>query len=251
MRIRILSLLCLLSVVTYGQTADVSSYTGGFSMGTGPEVMDKGKWMLETGVGSEFLKETDFETDIWSLNTSVIRYGLTQTTEVFAQTGFVLSDVGGEVTSGFAPIVIGAMMRVCEEQGIVPLTTFSAWAILPVGIESIRPNEVAPAFHALFGHTLSSRWGLSYDLGLEWDGESPKPLSFVSVACSYELSSRTGLTLENYNIFRRHQSPDFNIDLGFKWKLSRKVLFSAMGTVGLNSVGDELGFLTGISWLIN
>lgn len=128
-------------------------------MGTGPEVMDKGKWMLETGVGSEFLKETDFETDIWSLNTSVIRYGLTHTTEVFAQTGFVLSDVGGEVTSGFAPVVIGAMMRVCEEQGIVPLTTFSAWAILPVGIESIRPNEVAPAFHALFGHTLSSRWG--------------------------------------------------------------------------------------------
>jgi hypothetical protein len=113
MRIRILSLLSLLSVVTYGQTADVSSYTGGFSMGTGPEVMDKGKWMLETGVGSEFLKETDFETDIWSLNTSVIRYGLTHTTEVFAQTGFVLSDVGGEVTSGFAPVVIGAMMRVC------------------------------------------------------------------------------------------------------------------------------------------
>ena len=129
MRIRILSLLCLLSVVTYGQTAEVTFYTGGFSMGTGPEVMDKGKWMLETGVGSEFLKETDFETDIWSLNTSVIRYGLTHTTEVFAQTGFVLSDVGGEVTSGFAPVVIGAMMRVCEEQGIVPLTTFSAWAI--------------------------------------------------------------------------------------------------------------------------
>lgn len=207
MRIRILSLLCLLSVVTYGQTADVSSYTGGFSMGTGPEVMDKGKWMLETGVGSEFLKETDFETDIWSLNTSVIRYGLTHTTEVFAQTGFVLSDVGGEVTSGFAPFVIGAMMRVCEEQGIVPLTTLSAWAILPVGIESIRPNEVAPAFHALFGHTLSSRWGLSYDLGLEWDGESPNLLHssrwLAPMNCLREPASHWKTTTSSADISRQ------------------------------------------------
>ena len=183
MRIRILSLLCLLSVVTYGQTADVSSYTGGFSMGTGPEVMDKGKWMLETGVGSEFLKETDFETDIWSLNTSVIRYGLTHTTEVFAQTGFVLSDVGGEVTSGFAPVVIGAMMRVCEEQGIVPLTTLSAWAILPVGIESIRPNEVAPAFHALFGQYLVIRSRDCLVISLAWNWTRiTETLSFVSEA---------------------------------------------------------------------
>ena len=46
---------------TFGQSDDVGNYTGGFSVGTGPEVMPKGKWMLETGVGSEFTKEMDIK----------------------------------------------------------------------------------------------------------------------------------------------------------------------------------------------
>ena len=82
-------LLLLLSMQTFGQSDDVGNYTGGFSVGTGPEVMPKGKWMLETGVGSEFTKEADIKTDIWSLNTSLIRYGLTKTTEVFTQVELV------------------------------------------------------------------------------------------------------------------------------------------------------------------
>lgn len=236
---------------TFGQSDDVGNYTGGFSVGTGPEVMPKGKWMLETGVGSEFTKETDIKTDIWSLNTSLIRYGLTKTTEVFTQVELVSCKVAGETTTGFGPVVVGTMVRVCEEQGIVPLTSLTARAILPVGIKATRPDDIAPAFHALFAHTLSSHWGLSYDLGLDWDGISAKPLTFTAASLTYNFSPSVGVTLENYNNFRKHQSPDFNMDLGCKWIISRKVMFSAMGLMGLSSIGDKWGFIAGISWLIN
>ena len=244
-------LLLLLSMQTFGQSDDVGNYTGGFSVGTGPEVMPKGKWMLETGVGSEFTKETDIKTDIWSLNTSLIRYGLTKTTEVFTQVELVSYKAAGETTTGFGPVMVGTLVRVCEEQGIVPLTSLTARVILPVGIKSKRPDDIAPAFHALFAHTLSSHWGLSYDLGLDWDGISAKPLTFTAASLTYNFSPSVGVTLENYNNFRKHQSPDFNMDLGCKWIISRKVMFSAMGQMGLSSIGDKWGFIAGISWLIN
>jgi len=248
----LLILLLLMSVIhANAQEADIWDFVDRPGTGSGPEVVTKGKLVWETGMGYEYSKIDDDKVDAFTLNSSVLRYGLTRNADVFMQMDLYHVKSMGEKTTGFGPLGIGTKVNVYEGDEVLPMVSFMAVVTLPTGKEEFTVDEAAPEFHALFSQNLPEPWGLAYDLGLQWDGSDTKPQTFVSAFLSYDVTSNLGLFVESFNTFKKHNSPDYNLDFGAYWRLSRRIQVDASGVLGLSSPGDYYGVSVGLAWLLN
>jgi hypothetical protein len=67
-------------------------------------------------------------------------------------------------------------VKLTEEKGIFPKTSFIAHIGLPNAASTkYKTDYFAPEFRFTMQHTLSEKFSLSYNLGLEWDGFSAEP----------------------------------------------------------------------------
>ncbi|MBU3713845.1 MAG: transporter, partial [Ferruginibacter sp.] len=121
-----------------------------------------------------------YETVNDSVNTLVYpstlwKYGLNKNAELRIITELNRKNDGKEMASGLIPITIGFKAKICEEKGIIPLTSFighltsSHW-----GSKKFHADFFAPSFRFVMQHTLNSKASLSYNLGARWDGFTPR-----------------------------------------------------------------------------
>ena len=243
--------LFLLASTARAQTFDIGDYSGRPGVGTGTSVTPKNKLLWETGLEYNHVKEHGYQDGLWTLNTSKLRYGLSNNTEVFADVSYFLGEVEDHHANGFGPLTLGTTLRVCEENGIVPRTVFITKLMLPTGAKEFRTEEIAPAFHISFSYSLSDRLSMTNDIGFDWDGTNPKPITLESLSFSYSCSPRFGLYAESYNYFRKYDRPDFNAGLGCTYQLNKHIIFDLLGVIDLNKNDTEFGVSFGLCWLLN
>jgi hypothetical protein len=206
-----------------------------------PNIVPLGIVQLETGFSRESSKNGDILTTNFLYNTSLIRIGLFQNCElrlIFEYAGTKIDSFAQSSTvNGFNPISIGTKLAVCPEKGIIPQTSFNVSAALPYfGKQEFRPSYLAPSFFLLLQNTLSDRYSLGYNLGLQWDGFQPNATAVYSVSLSINVMENVSIFAECYGFSTEKSVTDYHSGFGFAYLVNNNLQLDLSGGVGLNTI---------------
>ncbi|MEZ5070448.1 MAG: transporter [Bacteroidales bacterium] len=152
-------------------------------------------------------------------NATLLRYGLTKNFEVrlgfdylgekaeFSNSGFSYN------LSGLGPLYTGFKTRMLEEQGWIPEMAFLGGVVWPFpASDDFRPGYASARMRFAFSHTLAPSLSLGYNLGAEWDGNTPMPTWPYSIALGIAVAPRLGVFMESYGVWQ--DVPEHKADAG-------------------------------------
>lgn len=218
-----------------------------------PVLVPRGGLQVETGFVYEKDREQNVSTTNFTYNTTLIKYGVNENfelrliTEYLGEKGTVAEAPAYKV-KGFSPLALGVKIKLADEKGFWPQTALIGHINLKSGSAEFAPDYTAADFRFTFAHTLSDKFALSYNLGAEWDGESPEAALLYTLSLAYVITDKLGVFIESYSFFPEGNKADNRADAGFTYKFSPVVQWDISSGVGLSSVAPDFFLSTGISF---
>ena len=159
-----------------------------------PAIVPKGMFQVESGF--TFQKNDGFS-QTNSLPTVLWKYGINENFELRLITEFIDEKTNNESILGLNPVIIGCKIKIADEKGIVPKTSFIGHISIPkLATSSFKTDFFAPELRIVMQHSLSEKLSLSYNLGAEWDGFSPEPTFIYTLTSGYLISQKLGFYAE-------------------------------------------------------
>lgn len=220
------------------------------------EIIPVGSLQLETGFLFETLKEPEFTHNMYTYNSSLLRYGLLENFEL--RLGFEIlgeeteSNLSGNsgITSGLGPIQTGFKIKIADESGCWPAVAFLGSLSFPFTAEEAFETEYsAGGMRFAFANSLSESLSLGYNLGAEWDGFTGVPGYFYSMALGVAVTDEIGIFAESYGLIPEEGEAEHLVDAGFTFLLAPNFQFDISGGLGLQNAVDGF-FSAGFSWRI-
>jgi hypothetical protein len=167
----------------------------------------------------------------FTYNTTLLRYGLFENFEI----RMGLEYLGNNSVSGLSPLFTGFKVNITGEEGFIPEIALLGGLDLPfTANESFKPENRAASVRVAFSHTLSQRFSLGYNLGVEWDGESVIPGYFYSIAIGAALTEKLGMFMESYGLIAEKGNSGHLLDAGFTYLVLPNFQLDISGGLGLN-----------------
>lgn len=221
-----------------------------------PNSVPKGFLQIETGGIYTSFKENEWKEEVFTWNTTLLRWGVLPTMELRLGWNFeeTRSTVNGkrlnEVLSGMSPLLAGVKIHVAKEDGWIPEIGMIGHLFLPFMAGSdYRPETTGANFRFSMGHTLSDTSSLSYNIGAEWGNDSPEIAYIYTLAYGISLSKSIGFYAEVYGDIPEDQSAHHFWDLGWTYLLKSNLQFDL--TLGRSFTKDQdLLVSTGLSYRI-
>jgi hypothetical protein len=164
--------------------------------------------------------------------TVLFKYGINNNTELRVITEIESSfEDAKKLNSGFTPMKIGFKTKICEEKGIVPTTSFIGHLAIPQKEKGI--DFFAPLFRFTMQHTISKKISLGYNLGAEWNGESPEATFIYTLTSGYSLTDKLGLYVELYGFAPQQDKCRHLFDGGFTYLLKNNIMIDISGGTGV------------------
>jgi hypothetical protein len=246
----------ILFVMTYAASAQTEKpeiVTDRPDQTEAPSLVPAGGLQVETGVILEKDHDGDVTATNTTYNTTLIKYGINEHIEL----RFISEFLGESVkqsenelakATGFSPLALGVKIKIAEEKGFWPQAAFIGHINLKTGAEAFAPSYTAADFRFTFAHTLSDRFSLSYNLGAEWDGETPDATFLYTLSLGYVISDRAGFFIEGYSFFPENAKADNRIDAGLTYKFTPVVQWDISAGLGLSDNAPDYFLSTGISF---
>jgi Putative MetA-pathway of phenol degradation len=156
------------------------------------------------------------EAKSYSYPSTLWKFGLNEHFEFRLLTEFVTAKENNETTTGLSPIPIGFKTNICKEKGWIPTTSFIGHLnTFTWGSKPFHTSYIAPSFRFTMQHTLSSKVSLAYNLGAEWNGETPDQTYIYTLTTGISLNEKLGAYLELYGFVPVHENVDHRFDGGF------------------------------------
>lgn len=211
-----------------------------------PALVPKGMFQVETGFS---VQKNDANSNTQTLPSTLWKYGVNDHFELRLITEFTNEKVFDEKVSGFNPMLIGCKIKIADEKGIVPKTSFIGHIALPnAASKEFKSEFFAPEFRFVMQHTLSKKMSFSYNLGAEWDGFSPEPTFIYTVATGYSITEKIGSYIEFFGFAPQQQTANHNFDGGFTYLISPNVMVDASAGVGINENAPDYYWALGFSF---
>lgn len=213
-----------------------------------PVLVPAGMVQIETG----FLYEKPSSgNSVMLLPTILTKYGVNDRFELRLVTEFQIEDNNGMRSSGLAPVVAGFKVKLAEENGIIPQTSFIGHLQFPnLASPEFAALHLAPAFRFVMQHTLNDRIGLSYNLGAEWDGESPGAIYLYTLSSGIGLTDKLGMYLEFFGFAPEVSQAAHSFDTGFTYLLNNDMMLDISGGFALNEYAPDYFASIGFSFRI-
>ena len=190
-------------------------------------------------------------------NTTLLRYGLFKSTELRVGMEYLdetvkLKPSGPESSAnGFSPLYTGLKVKITEEKGWVPEMAILGSLTWPAAADQeLKPAYVAPAMRLAFAHTLSDKLSLGYNLGTEWDGETPVASYFYSVVLGIGITSSIGAFVETYGSMYENSKHQHKADAGITWLVHKNFQLDLSGGIGLSEISPDYFISFGLSYRI-
>lgn len=241
------------AVFSYGQTEKPELVTDRPDQTEAPVLVPKGGLQVETGFVYEKDHQDDTDMTNFTYNTTLIKYGVNDHFELRFITEFLgnrarIAEAPVSKVQGFSPLALGVKIKLAEEKGFWPTAAFIGHINLKTGSKEYTPSYTAADFRFTFAHTLSEKFALSYNLGAEWNGETPDAAFLYTLSLGYAASDRVGMFLESYSFFPEEDKADHRFDCGVTYKFTPMVQWDVSGGVGLNDIAPDYFLSTGISF---
>ena len=218
---------------------------------TGTDVMPLHKLQWETGLGYESTKDGPHT---FTLNNTLLRFGLFKNAELRVGTDFLMRNDGQaeEPTFGLAPLTVGIKANFYEGSGFLPSVALLAEVQSPhVGSKDLLPAHLAPTLHLLFEHTVTDWFGICYNVGAEWDGETATPTTFLGLGVYFDITEHIGTFVETFNYLHPEEDNQYLTEFGFTWLVSRHVQLDLAADLDFQNIGKHYAVSGGVAWLIN
>lgn len=201
---------------------------------------------VENGLSME---NTTSKQQSFSYPSSLWKYGLNEKFEFRLITEISGFEIGKTKVSGLMPITLGFKTNICQEKGIIPITSFIGHITTSeLGSKDFNTSYMAPSFRFTMQHTLSDIFSLAYNLGAEWNGESPVPTYIYTLTSGVSFSKSIGGYLELYGFADQFSPPDHRMDGGFTYLINNNLIADLSGGIGLSENAPNNYFAIGISY---
>lgn len=211
-----------------------------------PSIVPKGMFQMETGFGFE---RVDGSSENFVVPTSLLKYGLNGTFEFRLIAEFSTDKTDGTTISGLSPILVGFKVAIAEEKGIWPKTSLIGHLSIPeFASDEFKTAYYAPMFRFTMQHTLSDKINLGYNLGAEWDGETPEPTFIYTLTTGISLSEKTGCFVELYGFAPQKDTAEHRFDAGFTYLISDNFMIDASGGFGITENAPDYFAAAGFSF---
>ena len=217
----------------------------------GAEVLPLYKISWENGIGYESSPDG---AHTMILNSTIVRYGIFVNMELRVGTDFLMFNDGQakEPTFGIAPLTIGTKLKVYESTNWLPSIGLLAEFKSPyVGSLELLPSHLAPSMYALFEHCINDWFSLCYNVGLEWDGETATPQTFLALALGFNITDNIGTYIETYNYLHPEEGNQYMTEFGLTWMPSRRVQLDLECDLDFQQLGKYYAIGCGVAWMIN
>ena len=206
---------------------------------------------LETGLFFQEDTERGVEQKIRAYPTALVRIGVLDWLELRVQSALRDSVVESRRrfrSSGFAPLTVGAKVKLWDEQGLRPQAAIMTMVVLPVGSRQFRPEDPESTFRLLFKNSLSEKFSLSYNLLYGWvEGD---PLKGYAVSLGFSISDKLSIYGEAFGDKQRGENAEHSVDGGILFKLLPNLQLDAAAGRALNKAAPDYFITTGVSWRI-
>ena len=246
-------LLISIGFVAMAQTEKPEIVTDRPDQTEAPVLVPKGGLQVETGFVFEKDREKDVNTTNFTYNTTLVKYGVNEhfelrlIAEYLGEEAKVAENPVSKV-NGFSPLALGVKIKLADEKGFWPQAALIGHVNLKSGSEEFIPNYTAADFRFTFAHTLSDKFALSYNVGAEWDGESPEAVFLYTLSLGYVVTDKIGVFIESYSFFPEESKADNRIDAGITYKFTPVVQWDISAGLGLSSNAPDSFISTGVSF---
>ncbi|TBX71343.1 transporter [Flavobacterium silvisoli] len=211
-----------------------------------PAIVPKGMFQAETGFT---FQKNNLQNQSWNLPSTLWKYGLNENLEVRLITELVYEKTNDEKSFGLSPVWIGFKVRLCEESGLIPKTSFIGHMSLPHAASSnFKKDFSAPEFRFTMQHTLSDKMTLGYNLGCEWDGITPLPTYVYTLTTGLAVTDKLGIYTEVFGFASQAESANHNLDGGMTYLITDNFMVDLSSGVGLTDIAPEYYFALGFSF---
>jgi len=215
---------------------------------TGVDVLPKGRLQWEMGMGYQQFKKEGAWSHTWTLNSTLIRFGISDYAELRLQGDW--NNEGGEIFdySGSENIAIGAKAKLYDGWRFLPAMSMLGNVIIPSKKNDNMPNNWSGQMALLFQNKLTQRLTLGYQGQLTWF-DSEKPIVFYGACLEYDLNDRWLLMAEEYNYKYPDETENW-IELGIAWQASQRLQIDVNTDINLNEFKSFWSIAVGIAWQI-
>ena len=100
------------------------------------------------------------------LPSTLWKYGVNDNFELRLITEFLSEEIYNKKLKGFTPVYVGFKVKLADENGIIPKTSFVGHISLPnAASKEFKTEFFAPEFRFVMQHNLSEKLSFSYNLG--------------------------------------------------------------------------------------
>lgn len=210
-----------------------------------PSLVPKGMFQVEGGFS--YQKE-DAENSTLGLPSVLWKYGVNDNFELRLITELESENRRDERYFGLRPILIGCKIKICEESGIIPKTSFIGHMSIPKAASSkYKVDFFAPEFRFTMQHTLTDKFSLGYNLGSEWDGFVAEPTFIYTLTTGYAMSEKVGSYIELFGFAPQQDKPSHNFDGGITYLVNNNFMLDLSSGVGLTENAPDYYFALGFS----
>jgi len=213
-----------------------------------PAIVPKGMFQVETGFS---FQKNDSSSKLNTLPSTLWKYGVNENFELRLITEFIAESLNNKSTSGLNPILIGCKIKISEEKGFWPKTSFIGHILISnLASSDFKTDYYAPEFRFVMQYTLSEKISFSYNLGAEWDGFSPQPTFIYTIAAGYSFSDRLGSYIELFGFAPQKDKANNSFDGGITYLINNNFMLDLSSGIGLTNNAPENYVAIGFSFRI-
>lgn len=210
-----------------------------------PYTVPKKHFQVEAGISYE---KNDKASNSYTYPTVLFKYGVNDNFELRLISEYVTSHIQSVKYSGVTPVTVGFKVKLAEEKGIFPKLSFIGHLSIPsFASKNFQATWYAPSFRFSMQNTLSEKVSLGYNIGAEWDGETPEPAFIYTLTTGYSISEKVGSYIEVYGFLFQKSISDHRIDAGLNYLLKKNMLIDISGGLGINKYAPQYYIAVGYS----
>ncbi len=210
-------------------------------------LVPKGYFQLESGFSIEDT-EPGF---LYTHPSSLLKFGVSENFELRVIAEYInIQREPNPNVDGLLPVRVGLKTKLFEQNGIIPKAALIAHISLPgIASELFRETYFAPDLRLAFLHAFD-RLSVSYNVGAEWNGETPRPDFIYSLAVGANIVGGLGIYVEGYGSVPQQREEDnrLRMDAGLTYLITHDVMVDLSGGIGLTDNAPEKYVALGLSF---
>jgi hypothetical protein len=213
-----------------------------------PALTPKGMFQVETGFS---VQKNDENSQTNLLPSTLWKYGVNENFELRIITELLSEKYNTESSFGLNPILIGSKIKIAEEKGIWPKTSFISHISLPnTASPEYKTKYYAPEFRFVMQHSLRKNMSFSYNLGAEWDGFNADPTFIYTVASGFTITEKFGSYIEFFGFAPQNDRANHSFDGGITYLINNNFMLDLSSGIGISDNAPEQYVAFGFSFRI-